>query len=191
MSRELRQTGASSRRRAQTTWTPPATTTGLRWSLTVHQQRNLFATIGCRNQRKKNRFGQPWEFPELPEAYYTTSIDYRSQGVCFPRESVEKILVHATPEYWQDMKGYVNRVFPDSRFQKEYEEHDGLAMRVMAEMNLPVAYPCLPRAYHCGYYGYHSYGYGYGYGYGYSSKGYGYEAYGHEEPAAARASASH
>lgn len=122
-----------------------------RWHLAVHQQENLFTSVGAQCTRRVAPKGTSSD-------YFTTASDYASLGVCMPRYSLGLLAEHAKTEYFQFQGAYVREMFPTSRFINEGGEQDGLVIRIMGEVNGLCAYPCVPRAFHLGVYGYHRLG---------------------------------
>jgi hypothetical protein len=79
---------------------------------------------------------------------------YTSLGVCLPRESLGRIAEHAKPEYYGDQHGYLDRMFPDSRWLGMNHSQDGCLSRIVEHEKLFSVLPCRPRCFHAGYYGY-------------------------------------
>lgn len=75
---------------------------------------------------------------------------YASLGVGFRRDTLQLILPHCIPAYFQNLRGYCQRVFPPSPLDCE---QDGLWGRVLAGRQ--VVWSPEPRAQHVGWYGYH------------------------------------
>lgn len=122
------------------------------WHAKVHQQDgNFFCSIATKNHNS------PVPFEENPETYYVSyKADYQSLGVCWEPKFLERVLLHATPAYYQKPRHYLDTAFPNSVYRNSvYTEQDGLIRRVVEAQWLPVAFPTLPRAFHAGYYGYH------------------------------------
>lgn len=90
-----------------------------------------------------------------PSAYYLTTLDYCSLGVCFKKERVMDFLRHATEGYYRNPTTYCQATF-SSIIQRSMVEQDGLIRRVQEAQGpaSPIAYPHVPRAFHAGYYGY-------------------------------------
>lgn len=90
-----------------------------------------------------------------PEGYYLCSGDYCSYGVCFDRSVVRELIApHVRAAYLRRPKYYLRRHFPDSQVSLSFVEQDGLIRRIQERSRLPIAYPCLPRAFDAGFYGY-------------------------------------
>ena len=51
-------------------------------------------------------------------------------------------------------KRYLQHHFPNSAVSISFVEQDGLIRRIQEKSQRPLAYPCVPRAYHAGFYGY-------------------------------------
>lgn len=121
-----------------------------RWHRAAHELENVFCSIA---------------HPIVGRVLYDTFTDadkvYRSQsdfsslGVCWKPEVLRTIVQHGCPQYFQDMVGYVRVVFPESKFGLSWTEQDGLIRRELVRSHLMTVYPCLPRAVHVGFYGYH------------------------------------
>lgn len=107
-----------------------------------------FAVSACRNQ---NILADP---PDDPGALWADH-DYQSIGVSFRRETLRLVLREAGPRYYGDPIGYCKRRFPRTRIPAGNAEQDGLLNRVAEERGLSTFYPCVPRAYHAGFIGYH------------------------------------
>ena len=126
----------------------------LRWHYAVQAaQPQLFCSIAARNTNRA--------VPQTadPEAYYVTTLDYCSLGVCFERSViVRRIAPHVRREYFEDPGGYCQRHFAGSRVGAGHVEQDGLIRRIQEEHGTrrPIAYPFRPRAFHAGYFGYHA-----------------------------------
>ena len=81
---------------------------------------------------------------------------YLSVATCLPRRSVSSIAAHACLDYYSDMKGYLDRVYPASnRRGSMHYEQDGLALRVSEAQSRMCLWPRRPRAKHIGFRGYH------------------------------------
>jgi len=124
----------------------------LRWHYAVQAaQPQLFCSIATRNTNRA--------VPEAvdPEAYYVTTLDYCSLGVCFERSViVRRIAPHVRREYFEDPGGYCQQHWSASQVGAGYVEHDGLIRRIQEEQGArrPIAYPYRPRAFHAGFFGY-------------------------------------
>jgi hypothetical protein len=81
---------------------------------------------------------------------------YLSVAAALPRRSVAGIVQHARPEYYSNMKGYLDRAYPGSqRRGSMHYEQDGLALRVAGSENRRCVWPRRPRVTHIGWRGYH------------------------------------
>lgn len=81
---------------------------------------------------------------------------YLSVCAAIPRGSLYGIVQHAHLGYYSDMKGYLNRAYPNSnRRNSNHYEQDGLILRVMESESKRAVWPRRPRATHCGWRGYH------------------------------------
>jgi hypothetical protein len=60
---------------------------------------------------------------------------YYAIGTCFHWKNLAKVVQHATPLYYDDMRGYIEKAFPKSKlnspFGIEHFEQDGLIQRVL------------------------------------------------------------
>ena len=70
------------------------------------------------------------------------------------RVILEMIAPHVNISYFRRPKRYLRRHFPHSAVSLAFVEQDGLIRRIQEGSGRPLVYPCLPRAYHAGYYGY-------------------------------------
>lgn len=124
----------------------------LRWHYAVQAaQPQLFCSIATRNTNRA--------VPEAadPEAYYVTTLDYCSLGVCFERSViVRRIAPHVRSEYFEDPGAYCRQHWGGSQVGAGYVEQDGLIRRIQEEQGprRPIAYPFRPRAFHAGFFGY-------------------------------------
>lgn len=78
-----------------------------------------------------------------------------SIGLCFSRPKLEKIVEHATPKYYGDMPGYIERRFKNSKlgspFGAVHYEQDGLLQRVMEEDGSQVVSSGIAKCSHVGF----------------------------------------
>lgn len=124
-----------------------------KWHETVNQDGDYWCSVGwhcVRNEEVKKS--------EDPTAYIETSRDYSSIGVCWPRQSLEPVVKHATSAYYQNMGIYLRANFPKNPIPwGQWTEQAGLIMRLLLEGNgsRVVAWPALTRCYHIGIQGYH------------------------------------
>jgi hypothetical protein len=122
----------------------------LRWHYAVQAaQPQLFCSIAARNTHRA--------VPETadPEAYYVTTLDYCSLGVCFERSViVRRIAPHVRREYFENPVGYCQQQWPRSQVGAAHAEHVGLIRRIQEEQGArrPIAYPYRPRAFHAGFF---------------------------------------
>lgn len=76
-------------------------------------------------------------------------------GLCFSRKKLELLIPHATPKYYEDMAGYIQRVFPNSHltvpFQVAHFEFDGLMQRVLDENRSQTVSPGIAKCSHLGF----------------------------------------
>jgi hypothetical protein len=100
-----------------------------------------------------------WQYS--PDALISDGPDLRipwflSVCACLPRSSVFSVVQHARLEYYQNMKSYLDRAYPNSnRRGSQHFEQDGLILRVMESESKRCVWPRRPRATHCGFRGYH------------------------------------
>lgn len=113
------------------------------------QQPDLFCSLSTRNHNRAVTT------EDDPAAYYLSTGDYCSLGVCFKASVIrEHIAPHVNSSYLADPIGYCEATFPNSEIGRSMVEQDGLIRRIQMSIGLPTAYPHAPRAYHAGYYGY-------------------------------------
>lgn len=101
-----------------------------------------------------------WEFsPDAPKEDGPDVICDWYLSVCsaIPRKSLEKIIEHAKPEYYRDMKGYQAANFDKIRFLQGgiHYEQDGLILGIACQNGQRITWPRRPRAQHIGWHGYH------------------------------------
>lgn len=81
---------------------------------------------------------------------------YLSVCACLPTVSLNKIVQHCKPEYYRDMKGYLDYMYPASHYRGTlHYEQDGMVLRVMESLGQRCVWPRRPRATHIGIHGYH------------------------------------
>lgn len=114
----------------------------------LHQRHELFASLSVKNPNMQATT------TEDPSAYYLSTGDYCSLGVCMRKEVAEHISQHLCNLYLRDMVKYCRMYWPNSTIGAGYTEQDGLIRRIQEVSGLPTAYPHVPRAFHAGYYGY-------------------------------------
>ncbi len=122
----------------------------LTWHWSAHAVGEpLFCSIAVNNPHRAG------VVPGDPEGYYLCSGEYCSYGVCFDRTVLRDLVApHVRRAYLRRPKRYLGGEFPDSRVSLAFVEQDGLIRRIQERSRLPIAYPCLPRAYDAGFYGY-------------------------------------
>jgi hypothetical protein len=120
------------------------------WHRAVHAAAGeLFCSIAVKNPNRTHQLSG------IPDAYYLNRGDYCSYGVCFDRRVLQQLIApHVNLRYFSSPKKYLRRAFPASRVNLGFVEQDGLLRRIQEQSDLPIAYPCLPRAYDAGFYGY-------------------------------------
>jgi hypothetical protein len=121
-----------------------------RWHRAVHAAAgSLFCSIATSNPNRTVTV------PDDPEGYYLSTGDFGSNGVCFDKHVVRSLVApHVNMAYFRRPKKYLQRHFPASAVGLGFVEQDGLLRRIQEGSNLPIAYPCVPRGYDAGFYGY-------------------------------------
>lgn len=120
-----------------------------RYHRSLHdQQPGLFASLSTRNHNRTVTVETD------PAAYYLSTGDYCSLGVCMRKEVIDLIAPHNNHLYHRDPVKYCLHNWPNSTIGRAYSEQDGLIRRIQTESGMPTAYPHVPRAFHAGYYGY-------------------------------------
>jgi hypothetical protein len=121
-----------------------------RWHRAVHASApRLFCSIAIANPNRRLR---P---PADRGGYYLSSGDFSSMGVCFEHKILRQLVApHVNLAYFRHPKRYVQRCFPDSAVGLGFVEQDGLLRRIQERSGCPTAYPCVPRAFDAGFYGY-------------------------------------
>lgn len=122
----------------------------LRWHRAIMNQGNWFASVGTYCTRRAD-----WPKDGKANQFWISEWDYASLGVCLPRSTLQLIAPHDKTEYYLDPIRYLTRLFADSRFKTSFHEQDGLIMRLIGQVSGKVAWPCVPRAWHVGFWGYH------------------------------------
>lgn len=122
----------------------------LRWHRAVHAANDaLFCSIGVKNPNRTV------VLPDIPEGYYMSHGDYCSNGVCFDKQVLQTMLApHVNMAYMRRAKNYIRRTFPASSIGLGFVEQDGLIRRIQEQSRLRIAWPCVARAFHSGFYGY-------------------------------------
>lgn len=81
---------------------------------------------------------------------------YLSVCSAIPSRSLEKIVRHAVPDYYLNMKRYCDETFPrDPQCGSQHYEQDGLILRVSNTAGERVTWPRRARSRHIGWHGYH------------------------------------
>jgi hypothetical protein len=81
---------------------------------------------------------------------------YLSVFSTLPRKALQAIAQHARPEYFVNMRQYLDLAFPQSRQRgSQHYEQDGAILRIVEAQSKRCVWPRRPRATHCGYHGYH------------------------------------
>jgi hypothetical protein len=121
-----------------------------RWHYAIQDREpEIFASVASPNKHVAD-----WPRRGVPGGYFTSAA-YASHGVCLPARSVELLVEHITSAYLSYMPGYLAKRFPHSRLGPQFCEQDGLIDRIIEERSLRNAWPCAPRAFHTGFWGYH------------------------------------
>ena len=125
-----------------------------KWHREVHEEESdLFASMGWIFNRyapiTKDLLFQPW---------------YYSVGTCFTREKLKLIVDHASPRYYKDMPGYIEKAFAGSSLNAggqniQHYEQDGLIQRVMDRDRTQVVSRGMATCTHLGFAGYNRGGY--------------------------------
>ena len=109
----------------------------------------LFCSIATRNPNRAVTA------PDDPEGYYLSSGDFAANGVCFDKSVVQRLIApHVNMAYFRRPKSYLRRHFPASAVGLGFVEQDGLLRRIQEQSHIPMAYPCTPRGFDAGFYGY-------------------------------------
>jgi hypothetical protein len=121
-----------------------------RWHHAVHDAAgSLFCSIAVRNPNRTVTGSSE------VEGYYLSGADYCSHGVCFDKTIIKELIApHVNMRYMSRPKSYLRRQFPSSVVGLGFVEQDGLIRRIQERGPLPIAYPCVPRAFDAGFYGY-------------------------------------
>jgi len=124
-----------------------------RWHKEVHrQQKDIFCSIGTRNNNTQ------YLTDGMRGHYYLSHpdrCDYQALGSCFkPNIITDLIAPHYCTAYLTNPTAYCLRNFPNSSIGRIWTEQDGLIRRIMEINRMRNAFPCLPRGYHAGFYGY-------------------------------------
>jgi hypothetical protein len=82
---------------------------------------------------------------------------YLSVCAAIPKKNLPSIIQHARPEYYSDMKKYLDTAYPSSvRRGTLHYEQDGCVLRVMESLNKRCVWPRVPKGTHIGWHGYHA-----------------------------------
>jgi hypothetical protein len=121
-----------------------------RWHRAAHAAAGpLFCSIAVKNPNRTLRV------PDEAEGYYLSSGDYCSYAVCFDKRVVRTMIApHVNMAYFRRPKKYLRRHFPTSAIGLGFVEQDGLLRRIQERSTYSIAYPCVPRAFDAGFYGY-------------------------------------
>jgi hypothetical protein len=121
-----------------------------RWHREVHAAAtNLFCSIASKNTNRK------LTVPQDVTGYYLSAGDYCSIGVCFDKQILTKMIApYVNMAYLRRPKKYIRRHFPTSPIGLGFVEQDGLIRRIQENATHQIAWPCVPRAFHAGFYGY-------------------------------------
>lgn len=123
------------------------------WHEAVQARGDYFCSVGwhCIRNPKVKKNGDPL-------AYIETAVDFSSIGVCWKREKLDAITMHAREQYYYDPNSYLANTFPGSPIpHNRWVEQAGLVMRVLLEGKgrHVVAWAAAPRCAHIGVSGYH------------------------------------
>ena len=121
-----------------------------KWHEAVQARGDYLCSIGYRCIRNSEALRS-----EDPCAYFESSRDFASIGVCWRRTRLAAVIRHAREEYYQDLNGYLAKRFANNRFADSFTEQDGLIMRILGESHDTIAWCCRPRCWHTGFTGYH------------------------------------
>jgi hypothetical protein len=122
-----------------------------RWHKEIHKrEKDIFCSIGT----KSNNFR--YDVDGFVSHYFLTSeCDYQALGSCFKKSVIlDLIYPHFNDAYLNNPTAYCLRNFPLSSIGKIWTEQDGLIRRILELKKMKVAFPCLPFAFHSGFYGY-------------------------------------
>lgn len=121
----------------------------IRWTRAVHRAAApLFCSIPVKNPNRA------LTLPADAAGYYLSSGDSCSNGMCFDkRVLLELVAPHFNMSYLRQPKKYIRRRFPHSRIGLGFVEQDGLIRRIQEQSPYPIGWPCVPRAFHAGFFG--------------------------------------
>lgn len=125
-----------------------------RWHIAAHEAwPTAFCSIAVANPNRTMV-----DTVDDPGAYYVSTGDYCSLGVCFTRDALRThVLPGVTNRYYADPINYVASNFRGMPIGRAFAEQDGLIRRT--EMRLGdrgiggIVWPWKARAYHAGFYG--------------------------------------
>ena len=120
-----------------------------RWHRAVQAAADpLFCSISVRNPNRS------LALPEIVEGYYLSSGDYCSTGICYDRRILQRLVApQVNMAYLARPKKYIRRHFPASKLSLGFVEQDGLIRRIQEQSPFPIAWPCVPRTFHAGFFG--------------------------------------
>jgi hypothetical protein len=120
-----------------------------RWHNAVRAESgSIFCSIPVRNPNRK------LALPDTVDGYYLSTGDSCSNGACYDKRVLQELIApHVNISYFRRPKRYLRRCFPNSAVGLGFVEQDGLIRRIQETLPLPIAWPCVPRAFHAGYYG--------------------------------------
>lgn len=121
-----------------------------RWHDAVHAQTELLCSVGWHCIRR----GDVTQTDD-PRSYMLSKADYASVGVCWQADKLKYVVEHCIHAYYENTSAYLAQAFPGNRFGNCFTEQDGLIMRLLDKVRLPVAWPHRRRCNHVGWYGYH------------------------------------
>jgi hypothetical protein len=119
------------------------------WHRAVHAALGpLFCSIPVRNPNRT------LTLPEDPDGFYLSDGDCCSNGMCFDRRVLQSMVApHVNMAYLRRPKKYIRRNFAASNLGLGYVEQAGLIRRIQEQSRYPIAWPCVPRAFHAGFFG--------------------------------------
>jgi hypothetical protein len=120
-----------------------------RWHRAVQADAGpLFCSIPVENPNRT------LTLPADPAGYYLSNGDSCSNGMCFDKKVLLQFIApHVNLAYMQRPKKYIRRRFPASKIGLGFVEQDGLIRRIQEQSPYPIAWPCMPRAFHSGFFG--------------------------------------
>ena len=125
------------------------------WTLKVHESDRIFCSAGWVCTR---------EFPYADFTYFAPWIYIPQFSI--KRDKLAEIVRHLKPEYYDDMRGYIQKTFPNTPLNKmtataiNHYEIDGLIQHILMEnQGCQVAWNSMPTVMHLGFGGYNRGGY--------------------------------